>query len=172
MQNRVLNGLFLLSFLVFFISGCDKYTRHEELAFFFIDIPSHEGETIPEASYFLHGPYAARQCYQCHVKSPIRLHTSILGPPADRQCYQCHVKSPTFSFRETGKKETGGIPKLQGQSPGSLVSPLKDLCLECHPPKPVRAAHWSNEGPVSDGNCTFCHDPHHSPFRYMLRKKI
>lgn len=164
-QNKVLAGLVLLSLFIIFASGCDKHTRHEELA----GIPPHKGkEAISAAAYFLHGPYAARQCYHCHVKSPIRLHTSILGLPADQQCYQCHVKSSPL----TDEKEPVSIFRLKLQPPSSLVLPLKDLCLECHPPKLISAAHRLSEGPVSDGNCTFCHDPHHSPFQYMLRKKI
>lgn len=170
-QDRVLVGLFLLS--LFLTSGCDKYTRHDVLAFFFTGVPAahHEGvdgKIISEALYFLHGPYAARQCYQCHVKSPVSLHIPILGLPAEKQCYQCHVRSPALA----DEKKPVSIFRLKARPPGSLVLPLKELCLECHPPKKISAAHWSHEGPVSNGNCIFCHDPHQSPFRYMLRKGI
>ena len=170
-QNKILAGFFLLSLLIVFTSGCDKYARQDILVFFSTGIPvAHEGEereNIPEAINFLHGPYAARQCYQCHVKLPIRLHSSILNTPAAKQCYECHIQSPAL----IDVKEAVSIPWLKVQLPSSLVLPLTDLCLECHPPKKISAAHLSSEGPVSDGNCTFCHDPHHSPFQYMLRKK-
>ena len=170
-QNKVLAGLLLLSLLIVFTSGCDKYARHDILAFFSTGIPvAHEGEereNIPETISFLHGAYAARQCYHCHVKSSLRLHSSILNTPTFKQCYECHIQSPAL----TDGKEAVSIPWLKVQPPGSLVLPLKDLCLQCHPPKKISAAHLSSEGPVSDGNCIFCHDPHYSPFQYMLRKK-
>ncbi len=160
-QNRTLIGIVLLGIFMIFTSGCDKYTRHEVLTFFFTGVPPLEegeaaegqvlkkikGKPIPEVNYFVHGPYAAKQCYQCHALSP------------------------AVSFKETGKRGVYSIP-LGGQLVGILVTPLKGLCLECHPPKPVRAAHWSDKAPVSEGNCTFCHDPHRSPFRYMLRKNM
>ncbi len=146
-----------------FTSGCDRYARHKVLTVFFTGVPHPDEEkevpgvsvekikrkSIPEAEYFIHGPHAAGQCYQCHVISP------------------------AFRSREIGKKGVGGIP-LGGQIPGMLVKPLKDLCIECHVPKHgfARAAHWLDKAPVSDGNCTFCHEPHQSPFRYMLRKEV
>jgi hypothetical protein len=159
-QNRVLAGLFLLSFFIVFTSGCDKYTKHKVLTFFFTGVPSLEEKEkevteakkperriIPEAQYFMHGPYAAEQCYHCHVLSP------------------------TFS-RFRGK---GGISSLGEQSPGLLVAPVKELCVKCHlVPKHgfARPAHWADKPPVSDSNCTFCHDSHQSPFQYMLRKEF
>ncbi len=158
--NKALMGIALLGIFIIFTSGCGKYTRHEVLTFFFTGVPPIEGEKgvqevkkikgkiIPETTYFAHGPYAAGQCYQCHVMSP------------------------AFGFRKAGGKVVSSFPGLGGQVPGLLVTPLKDLCLECHPSKPVRAAHWSDKAPVSEGSCTFCHNPHQSPFRYMLHRKI
>ncbi len=167
--NNLKAGISLLCFaIIVFTSSCDKYTRHEVLTFFFTGVPHPDEEKevpgvsvekikrkpIPEAEYFVHGPHAAKQCYQCHTLST------------------------TFEFSKTGRKEIGGIPKLglgvEGQIPGMLVTPLKDLCIECHVPKHgfARAAHWLDKAPVADDSCTFCHDPHQSPFRYMLRKEI
>lgn len=170
--NNLKTGVTLLCLsIIIFMSGCDRHTKHEVSSFFPSDVPlPHEwmeGKGVPEGKYFLHGPYAARQCYLCHVKSPIRIHTSLLGLPAYEQCYQCHIQSSPL----TDEKKPVSIFKFKVQPPGSFVLPLEDLCLECHPPKKISAAHWSQKGPVSDGNCIFCHDPHLAPFRYMLRKE-
>lgn len=165
-RNRVLTGLFLLSFLILFTSGCDKYTRHKVLTFFFTGVPHPDeekkvpgvpivkkikGKPVPEVAFFAHGPHAAKQCYHCH------------NMPT------------TFGFRKTGeKKKTGGIPSLGGQNPGLLVTPPEDLCIECHTSKSAQSAHskdlWSH-GPVANGKCIVCHDPHQNVNIYMLLKK-
>ncbi len=167
-RNRVLAGLFLLSFLIIFTSGCDKYTRHEVLTFFFTGVPHPDeekevpgvlagkikGKPIPEAEYFVHGPSAAKQCYHCHMMSS------------------------GFGFRNTGRKETGRIPMLGlgvgRQTSGMFVAPLKDLCTECHIQKSDKSANGEDlwlHGPVASGNCTTCHSPHKSRFQYMLLKE-
>ena len=98
----------------------------------------------------------------------------VHGPSDARQCYHCHEITATElrKFIKAGGEVVGGLPKSGGQIAGLLVLPAKDLCLICHPPKAARSAHWSDKPPVSDGGCTFCHDPHMSPFRFMLHDKF
>ena len=72
--------MILASFLIVFTAGCDRYTQHNVLTFFFTGVPPLEGgETsgaapaVPEnlenalnLTAFVHGPKAAGQCFQCH----------------------------------------------------------------------------------------------------------
>ncbi|MEF9427122.1 MAG: cytochrome c3 family protein [Candidatus Mariimomonas ferrooxydans] len=166
-KNRVSAGLFLLSFLIIFASGCDKYTRHKVLTFFFTGVPPLEGEvekkagevqggkavkrrSISEVKYFIHGPYSAGECDQCHESSS------------------------TYSFTTGSKKKAGVTSGVKGGLPGRLVLPLKKLCIECHVAKSAQRAYVNGlvtHGPLATGSCTLCHDPHRSPFQYMLLKE-
>ena len=88
-------------------------------------------------------------CYSCHrqllTSSPWKH-----GPAANLQCMGCH----------SGTKGPGQITILTGK--------VTKNCLECH----VNSREWENmshiHGPVGVGDCTVCHDPHGSEFRYQL----
>jgi len=128
--------IFLLGlFSIIFISGCDKYTQHKVLTFFFTGVPpieeekaapedKTEGSTeakkeagfIPHMETFSHGPFGAGQCYYCH------------------ETYE------TVGFRKFGYKKPDDAPK-QGQGiSGRLVMPLRKLCLNCHVQKSIQSA--------------------------------
>jgi len=162
--------VFLLGlFSIIFISGCDKYTQHKVLTFFFTGVPpieeekaapedKTEGSTeakkeagfIPHMGTFSHGPFGAGQCYYCH------------------ETYE------TVGFRKFGYKKPDDAPK-QGQGiSGRLVMPLRKLCLNCHVQKSIQSAFENSlylHGPVAEGSCTICHNPHMSSSPYMLLKE-
>lgn len=172
-RNWVLAGLFLLSFLILFISGCDKYTRHEVLTFFFTGVPLLEEDKKAEAGEKKTAEVQLAKNKKKRRKIIRKSKFFVHGPSAAGQCYQCHDTSGTFAFRKTGKKEVGDIPRL-GELSGRLVAPLEDICTECHIQKLARSANSKDfwlHGPVAGGNCTFCHSPHQSPFQYMLLKE-
>ncbi len=168
-QKRVLSGITLLVILSMVAAGCDKYTRYRALTFFFTGVPPIEEGNISgkqpskialkkkkitssqEIPSFVHGPFGAGQCDLCHEAASI--------------------EGPRKSAKEESKKTAFG--SLQRLIPQKLVMPLKELCIECHTTKSVETAYnkglWMH-GPVSDGLCTRCHDPHQTPFQYMLLK--
>ncbi len=168
-RKSLLSGITLLIILSMFTAGCDKYTRYRVITFFFTGVPPiDEGSVIPkkkaspipiekkkilskETMPFVHGPFGAGQCDLCHEA------VSPEGP-----------KKPS---KEEPKKTAFG--SLQRLIPQKLVAPLKEMCIECHITKSIEQAYnkglWMH-GPVSDGLCTGCHDPHQTPFKYILLK--
>ncbi len=61
----------------------------------------------------------------------------------------------------------------------SLIKPVSDLCIECHPDKEGPNRHAVDivppmkveRLPLTEGKltCTTCHDPHANPYGWMLR---
>jgi len=65
------------------------------------------------------------------------------GPYAARMCGACHEAAAT----------------------NALVVPRDQLCFRCHE---LRVDRRYVHGPVASGGCLVCHDPHSSPYRYLL----
>ena len=160
--KRFAVGTILLGIAILFSAGCDKYSKHKVLTFFFTGVPPLEWEggvalvvnPKPEKTSednvkqknmisATHGPFAAGQCNLCH----------IVNEQADK------------------KREDGGMPGLE-DLPKELLLPKEELCIECHVTKSMEAAVardlWIH-GPVSTGLCTSCHHFHRSAFPYMLK---
>jgi predicted CXXCH cytochrome family protein len=108
------------------------------------------------ARYQLHSE-APALCFSCHndVKEIFEGAAVVHGPAVDvGGCLTCH--SPHFSV-----------------APGLLAGPQADLCLACHN-KPIKTAsdrtlvdmsallqaNPNRHGPVRDGECVACHQPH------------
>ncbi len=64
------------------------------------------------------------------------------GPFAAKQCVGCHE-------RGTNK----------------LLLPIQELCLRCH--VVAQGKKWVH-GPVASGGCRVCHNPHSSPYPFLL----
>ncbi|MFO0752113.1 MAG: cytochrome c3 family protein [Thermodesulfovibrionales bacterium] len=70
----------------------------------------------------------------------------VHGPAAVGQCGICHVS--------------------QGNHVFAPIKNAGELCYKCHERvDTMKGVHK----PVKEGSCTKCHDPHQSPYRYMLR---
>jgi predicted CXXCH cytochrome family protein len=65
------------------------------------------------------------------------------GPYAARMCGACHEAAAT----------------------NALVAPKDQLCFRCHE---LRMDRKYVHGPIASGGCLVCHDPHSSPYRYLL----
>ena len=65
------------------------------------------------------------------------------GPYAARMCGACHEAAAT----------------------NALVEPKDQLCFRCHE---LRVDRRYVHGPVASGGCLVCHDPHSSPYRFLL----
>lgn len=103
-------------------------------------------------------------CSQCHEKivkqaASVKYKHAVLNER--RECYNCH--DPHGSLYENNLR----------------VSPL-NLCLDCHN-KPIIGTDGKDyniykivnknpnkHGPIKDGNCSGCHDPHGSDFYKLL----
>ncbi|MHC4413760.1 MAG: cytochrome c3 family protein [Planctomycetota bacterium] len=117
-----------------------------------------------DARYQLHSE-APDLCFSCHgdVKETFDGAKVVHAPVVDvGGCTTCH--SPHFSA-----------------APGLLAGPQADLCLNCHG-KPIETAtgrtltdmsvllkeNPDRHGPVRDGECTACHQPHASEHAGLL----
>ncbi len=166
--DKILLGLVLPAIIIVFTTGCDRYARHNVLTFFFTGVPPLDEEIKDESG-------EVRTIKKAEVKKK-RVTPALPfshGPYAAGQCELCHDTSATVGFRKSGKEAPKGIPQLAQTTPGRLVSPLKELCIECHINKSRESgpgeALWFH-GPVANGECTFCHSPHQSRFQYVLLK--
>lgn len=159
--------------LFFFITGCDKYTKYKVASFFFTGVP-HPDEQMQTSSINTGKPLSPAELAKAKraLKSQDIKFVSH-GPYAANQCYQCHDTNTTAGLSNKGKKTTT-MPQWSGRMPGRLVAPLKKLCSECHVTKSTESAYnrelWIH-GPVSDGMCTLCHNPHQTSNPYMLKKE-
>jgi len=155
-------------------SGCDRYTRHNVLTFFFTGVPP-LGEGGKAADKEKEQEKKAAEGKKKPKRRAVLKATRFShGPYASGACYYCHQTSETGGFRGLGKKaEAAGSIAKPGIVPGQLVVPLRELCVLCHatksPEKAQREGFWVH-GPVSAGLCTRCHGPHSSPEPYLLGK--
>ena len=92
-------------------------------------------------------------CTTCHVDVMSR--PVMHGPVAAGQCGTCHVLRNENGRRRVALKD-------------SAKQDTSRLCLTCHSDMAERLSQRHRHAPVAAGNCTACHDPHGSPFRFQL----
>jgi len=141
-----------------FLTGCDKYTKHEVLTFFFTGVPPLE--TIEPQIALKIIPQTEVKKVAAKERLP-----SEHGPYAAGECYQCHKVN-----EEQNKFQVGSFPSLQSL-PRELLLPKNEICLECHTTKTLISAFTSDlwlHGPVSAGMCTTCHHPHRAGYPHLL----
>jgi predicted CXXCH cytochrome family protein len=158
--------LILLCICLFLVSSCDKYTRYKVRTFFFTGVPHPDEEAKVVETGLSPEELSRKKIDEFFVPSYVH------GPYAAQQCYHCHSTSKSATFRGSAKGPTKTIKSIQ-EVAGRLVMPLKQLCIDCHTGKSVESAFFKGywiHGPVSDGICTVCHNPHKSPYPYMLVK--
>ncbi len=145
---------------IFFILtiGCDKYSRHEILTFFFTGVPP---IAVDEEQVKL--TYSKKTEEAKPTNWP-----SVHGPYAAKECDQCHIMQGIFT-----EKTSGAIPSFE-DLPQELLLPKNEICMECHTTKSFASAStrelWIH-GPVSVGMCKTCHHHHQSGFPYLLLKE-
>ncbi len=135
---------------------------HQVLTFFFTGVPEpgQAEETLVEQlaesekpgknvrvtidTDFAHGPFGAGACNLCHQ--------SRVGSVFSQE----RSSTPVTNERQVSPR---------------LAYPLAELCVGCHGDKQPSAAQsaglWQH-GPVANGLCTVCHNPHKAPRQYML----
>ncbi len=126
-----------------------------------------------------HGPVSAGRCIECHSphRSPQRF---MLKARPQALCLQCHEGKSPEATRARGEWSHG--PVASGLCTGChrphrsperflLEEPGERLCLECHqrlgPEAAAARGDWQH-GPVANGQCVRCHQPHGSQRRFLL----
>jgi len=121
--------------------GCARENRYRVLSFFFDGVPDPNAPS-PIAETDQGGWSTTRP------GGPRSGMGSVHKPFADNQCTACHKESP------------------QGGFALSAVNP--NICLDCH--QPVMQQYAVMHAPVVAKACLWCHNPHDSPAKSLLRE--
>lgn len=99
------------------------------------------------------------QCITKVCHDDIRKGKFVHGPIGSGECEICH---------------TPRVPGVKGPAhrKGQMNVPVttRQLCLDCHDDIGSELKGAVKHKPVATLDCTFCHNPHKSPLRYLLRK--
>ncbi len=98
-------------------------------------------------------------CYNCHKDMMNTRNTH--APAANWLCLNCH----NGKFGEYNMEDEGASKYL-------APDPIAKTCEYCH----EKVEKWTRQkythGPVNDGRCVRCHNPHGSNYEFFLRKPI
>lgn len=125
-----------------------------------------------------------QECKRCHVMADKpRKPGEVLDRPEDSACYQCHKNmiqmrsghAPAINWLctecHTGK--AGEYNEGTTFSRYTAPDPIMERCFGCHEKlKNDWMARKSEHGPVRDGRCNRCHNPHGTQELFFLRKPI
>jgi predicted CXXCH cytochrome family protein len=131
------------------ISSCTESKRHKALSFLFDGVPPLSGDAA-ELSGPDDGSGRRRPEPTWFVHDPL-VH---FDPSWERSCPRCHGEKMQRSF----------------SNEVHLVAPTPQLCFECHEPPSFQEG-WIH-GPVAQGECVFCHEPHRSLQKFLLKKAL
>lgn len=84
----------------------------------------------------------------------------VHGPVAAGACVQCHAPRPGVRHPSKPKPDDGDF---------EFAAAGADLCYTCHERKNAMPV---VHGPIQWGQCSFCHDPHQSPYPYRLKEPL
>lgn len=155
--------------------GCSTQARYEVLTFFFTGVPPPgEQQAAPQGAGKPAGAApAARRARREFFREPVFF---VHGPYGAGRCDKCHAVTASKPFRTAAGKaiEPAGIGPARTNIGPRLAAPLKELCLSCHSEKAYAVAEaqglWMH-GPVANGWCVACHNPHRAARKYMLLGK-
>lgn len=125
--------------------------------------------------YRSHGMITRKDCFVCHDE---RLRAYTISTPDADLCAKCHDRLPAAKFVH-GPVAIGSCTVCHdphGQTnPAFVVASGEALCFRCHTEADA-LKHLTISAPDSGGflrekGCLYCHDPHQSDRRYLLRQK-
>lgn len=133
---------------------------------------------------FFHVEKKEKVCASCHnMTSNIPTGDKVFDDVSQTTCYTCHKSivskrnshAPAINWRCTdchdGKLGAYDTPS-EDISKYMVRDPVNKMCEQCH----EKAKQWDNNryvhGPVNDGRCERCHNPHGSDNAFFLRKPI
>jgi predicted CXXCH cytochrome family protein len=125
--------------------------------------------------YRSHGMISRRDCFACHDE---RSGDWTIADEDAVLCAKCHEARPAAKFIH-GPLAIGSCTVCHdphGQTnPGFLIATGEALCFRCHTEadalKHLRMKPDDTGAFLREKGCTFCHDPHQSDRKYLLRPK-
>lgn len=150
-------------------AGCSRAQGHTLLTIFFEGVPPLEGERpsgeLPPATATAPPPRSGAELGSSPAspKSRPKMVVTTHVPFRLKLCNACHPVSI---------QEKGSLPRLDFKGKSILLKPVPDLCYGCHtdkvPTAEALAQGWMH-GPVADGACIFCHNPHSTRTPNLLK---
>lgn len=133
---------------------------------------------------FFHNNVNEQKCKSCHnMTSNIPKNNNVFEDVSKTTCYECHkgmvntnnTHAPTANWLCTschnGKSGEYNMDQ-DGKSKYLAPDPISKTCMSCH----TKVKEWTSSkythGPVNDGRCERCHNPHGSDNNFFLRKPI
>jgi predicted CXXCH cytochrome family protein len=123
--------------------------------------------------WYSHGILKKTDCRLCHTAEPVM---TIAGPD-QALCANCH-EAKNRKKHLHGPVAAGGCTVCHdphgATNPHFLVAPPDRLCFNCHTEKEV-LLHFIDKSTggmelLRSKGCSFCHDPHESDKKYLLKK--
>lgn len=145
---------------------------------------SDEDEAEAYDRNYLHTEQNEKECSACHnMKSNVPLNDEALEDVSETTCYECHkgmmrvknTHAPTANWLclncHNGKVSEYNMQD-KGKAKYIAPDPIAKTCEYCH----TKVEKWTmnkyTHGPVNDGRCVRCHNPHGSNNEFFLRKPI
>lgn len=163
--------------------------RHGEKTLFqgnIVYAASFDAEVPDELTiYAFHSPDAEAPCVECHRMEPTEADQKPVAPK-DSMCYGCHrpmfakLKSQHKPFvqwhclecHQAEATESEFIPDLVVRYIIAEGLNVGAECYRCHQKQETDFAEYEYQhGPVGEGSCTLCHDPHGTMHPRLLHKK-
>jgi predicted CXXCH cytochrome family protein len=138
------SGFILLALSLSYLVSCDRVERHRVLNFFFDGVPPLE----TASGIYLDPNSADGEFAQLRAESTKSTHDT------GEKCASCHGEQKKRTFDSEVK----------------LRISIPQLCYGCHDLETESAAYV--HGPVSIGDCLFCHSPHESSYPHLLKKPV
>ena len=144
--RRVLTLLIIL-ILMILIASCDEAKRHKMLTYFFDGVPPLKDPNAVDLVIVSDTNSEYPVFGSGEVKRIKRAH----GP--GRDCKLCHKK----------------LVKSRWATP-QVVKGIPEICFDCH--DTYTDPQYYVHGPVAVGQCGFCHDPHDSDYKALLKDSV
>ena len=135
----------LVTMLITLFIGCDEVERHKVLSTFFDGVPPLVEERDANDE-IVDGNSSALMTGESTI-APNRVDRAH---GLARKCSLCHEKLQKSQWAQT-----------------QLIKKTPELCYDCHSDYINKGSYF--HGPVAIGECKFCHDPHYSQNKALLK---
>jgi predicted CXXCH cytochrome family protein len=142
--------VFVLSLTIMFMCSCEESRRHEILTFFFDGVPPLGGYE-PDAN---ESASDVNTAVSAPGQTPRGSGRGTYVHEAYKDCAQCHGDTAGRGYSE--RREMAAL--------------VPEICYGCH--STYTEPGFYVHGPVAVGECLFCHDPHKSEHKGLLKLPI